>query len=72
MLQLFSRQEFEPAVAEHRAQRQARGVQLLGTVRGHVVLPIESLFLLKVVPEVIDPVVGSFQLGCIKGQIRTI
>jgi Na+/citrate or Na+/malate symporter len=35
-------------------------------------LLIKSLFLLKVVPEVIDPVVGSFQLGCIKGQIRTI
>src|SRR5271167_4380558 len=33
---------------------------------------IKSLFFLKVVPEVIDPVMGSFQLGCIKCQIRTI
>jgi hypothetical protein len=30
-------------------------------------LLIKSLSLLKVVPEVIDPVVGSSQLGCIKG-----
>ncbi len=29
-------------------------------------LPIGALFLLKVVPEVIDPVMESFQLGCIK------
>jgi hypothetical protein len=35
-------------------------------------LLIKSLFLLKVVPEVIDPVMGPFQLGCIKRQIRTI
>jgi hypothetical protein len=35
-------------------------------------LLIKALFLLKVVPEVIDPVMGSFQLGCIKRQIRTI
>ena len=34
--------------------------------------PIKSLFFLKVVPEVIDPVMGSFQIGCIKRQIRTI
>src|ERR1700739_1400807 len=35
-------------------------------------LLIKALFLLKVVPEVIDPVMASFQLGCIKGQVRTI
>ena len=35
-------------------------------------LLIKSLFLLKVVPKVIDPVMGPFQLGCIKGQIRTV
>jgi len=35
-------------------------------------LPIKALFVLKMVPEVIDPVMGSFQLGCIKRQIRTI
>jgi hypothetical protein len=35
-------------------------------------LPMNALFLLKVVPEVIDPVMGSFQLGCIKRQIRSI
>ena len=35
-------------------------------------LPIRALFLLKVVPEVIDLVMGSFQLGCIKRQICTI
>src|SRR6266550_3733583 len=35
-------------------------------------LPIKALFLLKVVPEVIDPVMGSFELGCIKRQIRTV
>ncbi len=29
-------------------------------------------FLLKVVAEVIDPVMGSFQFGCIKRQVRTI
>jgi len=34
-------------------------------------LLIKSLFLLKMIPEIIDPVVRSFQLGCIKGQIRT-
>jgi hypothetical protein len=31
-----------------------------------------SLFVLKVVPEVIDPVMGPFQLGGIQRQIRTI
>ena len=40
--------------------------------RSNAVLLIKSLFLLKVVPEVIDPVMGPFQLGCIKRQIRTI
>ena len=34
-------------------------------------LRIKSLFILKVIPEVINPVVGSFQLGRINGQIRT-
>ena len=38
MLQLFSRQEFEQAVAEHRAERHARGFSCW-TVRGHAVLP---------------------------------
>jgi hypothetical protein len=40
--------------------------------RSNAALLIKSLFLLKVVPEVIDPVMGSFQRGCIKRQIRTI
>jgi len=40
--------------------------------RWNSALLIKSLLLLKVVPEVIDPVVGSFQLGCIEGQIRGI
>ena len=39
MLQLFSRTEFERAVAEHRAERHASGVDLLGPVRGQAVLP---------------------------------
>ena len=34
--------------------------------------PIKSLVLLKVVAEVIDPVIGSFQLGRIERQVRTI
>ena len=33
---------------------------------------IRSLFLLEVVAKVIDPVMGPFQFGCIKCQIRTI
>ncbi len=33
-------------------------------------MSIQSLFCLKVVPEVIDPVVGSFQFGCIHREIR--
>jgi hypothetical protein len=35
-------------------------------------LLIKYLFLFKVVPEIIDPVMGSFQLGRIKRQLRTI
>ena len=31
-----------------------------------------SLLLLKVVAEIIDPVMGSFQSGCIQHQIRTV
>ena len=41
-------------------------------MRWNSALFIKSLFLLKVVPKVIDPVMGSFQLGCIERQIRTI
>ena len=40
--------------------------------RSNMALLIKSLFLLKVVPEVIDPVMRSFQVGCIKHQNRTI
>jgi hypothetical protein len=40
--------------------------------RSNAVLLIKSLFLINVVPEVIDPVMGPFQLGCIKRQFRTI
>jgi hypothetical protein len=40
--------------------------------RSNTALLIKSLFLRKVVPEVIDPVMGSFQGGCIQRQIRTI
>ena len=35
-------------------------------------LLIKSLFLLKVVPEVIDPMMGPFQLGRIERQLRAI
>src|ERR1700745_1167999 len=35
-------------------------------------LLVKSLFLLKVVPKVIDPAMGSFQFACIQRQIRTI
>lgn len=41
-------------------------------VGSNTALFIKSLFLLKVVPEVVDPVIGSFQRGCIERQIRTI
>src|SRR4030088_3418914 len=63
-------------------------IELLGTVRfarhpevdGQVPMRarsnsafvIKPLFLLKMVAEVIDPVTGAFQLGCIKRQIRSI
>ena len=40
--------------------------------RSNTTLLIKSPFLLKVAPEVIDPVMDPFQLGCIKRQIRTI
>ena len=40
--------------------------------RSNTAVLIKSLFLLKVVPEVIDPVMRSFQRGCIKRQIRSI
>jgi hypothetical protein len=40
--------------------------------RSNAVSFIKLLFLLKVVPEIIDPVVGPFQVGCIQHQVRTI
>src|SRR4029077_9898275 len=40
--------------------------------RANAVSLIKSLFLIKIVSEVINPVMGPFQLGCIKRQIRTI
>jgi hypothetical protein len=40
--------------------------------RSNQALLVKSLFFLKMVPKVIHPAMGSFQLGCIKRQIRTI
>ena len=41
-------------------------------VQSNSAFVIKPLFLLKMVAEVIDPVTGAFQLGCIKRQIRSI
>src|SRR5438445_5602424 len=42
-----------------------------GKIGAQQVVPV-ALFLLKVVAEVIDPVMRSFQLSCIKRHPRTI
>ena len=52
----------------HSARAHKAGRWSLGPLAGDA----DALFLLKVVAEAIDPVMGSFQLGCIKRQIRTI
>src|SRR6266699_1513550 len=40
VLKLFSRGDFEKAVKDHKAERDARGVHELGPVYGHAVLPV--------------------------------
>jgi len=42
ILQLFSRQEFECAVRQHRAERHARGFTCLGAIGGHAVLSVRT------------------------------
>ena len=64
------RKPFGPSKTELGRYRWSSGRELMA--RSNALFLIKLLFLFKVVPEVIDSVMDSFQLGRIKGQIRTI